>query len=249
MKAVFLSDAHLWSERDEGYVRLLIFFRELRGRIDHLVVAGDLFDFWFCDENNLYPEFDAVVEELFELKKSGVTISLIEGNHDFFLEAALGKMGLVIYRDEAVFDMDGLRIYVAHGDSVDGTNRSSLLLRRILRSDVIFALQKWIPSSILWRIARVSSNSSRQYQKKDYRAMVAAMEEFSREKIARGMDAVIFGHSHQVCMERIVLEERRGTFVLLGDWIQHYSYLLLQDGRFSLESYDRDRRLPWSGAL
>ncbi len=241
MRAVFLSDAHLWNDRDEGYGRLLHFFNELRGQIDLLVVAGDLFDFWFCDENNLFPEFRPMVEALVDLKEYGADIFFIEGNHDFFLEPALAEKGIKICRDEAVLELDGWRTYVAHGDLVDNTNRRYLFLRRVLRSDLFYVLQKRIPSALLWRIAQVSSNSSRKYQKKDPKAIVAVMNAFARRKIACGIDAVILGHSHQPLLERIDGGDRQGVLALLGDWIDHYSYLVFEDGLFSLKFYDRKR--------
>ena len=249
MKAVFLSDAHLWSEQDKGYRRLVHFLGELEGEIDHLVVAGDFFDFWFCDGQNFYSEFRTMVDALVELKKSGADVSLIEGNHDFFMEQALGEKGIRIYRDEAILDFGGTMIYAAHGDLVDRKNSRYLLLRRVLRSTVFFHFQKWLPLPVLWRIARASSNSSRRYKKENTGAMVEAMIDFARRKISEGMDAVVLGHSHQQLFRHYVVGEQQGVLVLLGDWIDKFSYLLLRDGSFSLECYDDYGRRPQAPVL
>lgn len=236
MKTVFLSDAHLINDRDAGYRNLLRFFGEIRHEISHLVIAGDLFDFWFCDDRNLYPDFKDIFEALIELRRGGVAVSLIEGNHDFFLDQAFNGHGIAIYEDDVVFDFDGLKVYVSHGDTVDRSNRLYLLFRRFLRSNLFFAAQKRVPPGVLWRIARLSSHSSRKYQENPER-IVAVMNSFAREKINEGIDAVVLGHSHQPVLEQLRSETRTGTLALLGDWVEHFSYLSLEDGTFSLEFY------------
>ena len=71
MKTVFLSDAHLKGPGYAGHEKLMRFFDRLRGRggtgsgkiatdtltLDHLVIAGDFFDFWFERGDAIYPGF------------------------------------------------------------------------------------------------------------------------------------------------------------------------------------------------
>ena len=99
MKTVFLSDAHLKGPGYAGHEKLMHFFDRLRGRggtgsggisagtltLDHLVIAGDFFDFWFGRGDAIYPGFRPIVDRMVALKQEGVRISLCEGNHDFFL--------------------------------------------------------------------------------------------------------------------------------------------------------------------
>ncbi|MDD5475517.1 MAG: UDP-2,3-diacylglucosamine diphosphatase [Syntrophales bacterium] len=236
MKAVFLSDAHLWNNRDIGYRKLISFFEEITGTVTHLVVAGDLFDFWFCDENNIYPEFREMYKVLLELKRRGTDIHLIEGNHDFFMDQAFNGHGIRIYPNEALIELGGKKIYVSHGDTIDRSNRRYLLLRRFLRSNLFYSLQKKMPSVLLWTIAGMTSNSSRKYQNRP-EGIVSVMKRFAREKISDGIDAVILGHSHRPHLEECRSGGRAGAFVLLGDWVTHFSYLTLIDGNFSLEFY------------
>ncbi|MCK9229780.1 MAG: UDP-2,3-diacylglucosamine diphosphatase [Syntrophales bacterium] len=236
MKAVFLSDAHLTGDRDEGYRKLLRFFDEIRNETSHIVIAGDLFDFWFCDDRNLYPGFKEMFEALIKLRQGGITLSLLEGNHDFFLDRAFNGHDIAVFKNHALFDFDGLKVYVSHGDTVDGSNRYYLLLRRFLRSGLFYSVQKRIPSRLLWEMARLSSHSSRRYQKHPER-IVSVMRSFAREKIGAGIDAVVLGHSHQPILEQVGAGTRTGTLALLGDWVEHFSYISLEDGRFSLEFF------------
>jgi UDP-2,3-diacylglucosamine hydrolase len=102
MKAIFISDAHLRKADDERCGKLINFFNDIKeGKINRLVdsdkagtdpahindlfIAGDLFDFWFCQKEKIYREFIPVIRKLIELQKTGIRVHLSEGNHDFFM--------------------------------------------------------------------------------------------------------------------------------------------------------------------
>ena len=261
MKAVFLSDNHLKREKDAGYRHLMDFFDLLWGRtpgiceqqvgqeycdkrgngkiiIDDLFIAGDLFDFWFCRNDLIYPEFSAVVGKLKELKTRGIGINLCEGNHDFSLKEYFSEqLGMAVFPDWAIIDSDGLRIFVSHGDMVDRSNVKYLLLRKILRSIIFYRLQRCIPISTLWSLARISSNMSKGLSLESEDRLAEKMEAFSMEKFKEGFDAVILGHCHKPSLKKYVLEDRERTFATLGDWISRYPYLYYEDGLFTLSYY------------
>jgi len=123
MKAIFISDAHLKREKDENYQRLLHLFETLNTdsgtppesrsesvepetvqrvnpRIDHLFILGDFFDFWFSRGSVIYPEYRVMVRELAALGQRGVTVHLLEGNHDFFLaDYFTERLGIEVLTD------------------------------------------------------------------------------------------------------------------------------------------------------
>lgn len=252
MKAVFLSDVHLKDADGADYERLMLFFDGLRGRqtsgrtaaahgavtLDHLVLAGDFFDFWFSKGETLYPGFHPTVERLAALKREGVRISLCEGNHDFFLgDYFSGKLGLDVHPEWAELDFDGLRVLVSHGDTVDTRNRRYLALRGFLRNPVIRRLEQSLPRSLIWRLARFWSKMSRRACRTPRKEMVEAMHRFAAEKFQEGYDAVILGHCHEPFLRQVDSGGRERTFATLGDWMTHGSYLLLDDGRFTLQRF------------
>ena len=145
MKAIFISDAHLKKSSDGRYIKLIAFFNDLKAGkisslvhgedkdskavlIDDLFVAGDLFDFWFCRKNNIYPDFKIIIDKLVELKNAGIRIHLFEGNHDFFMkEYFQDVLGMDVFEDGVAFKLDGKNIYVSHGDTADKTNKIYML--------------------------------------------------------------------------------------------------------------------------
>lgn len=239
MKCIFLSDAHLKSERDKSYRDLMRFLDSLGAeKLDHLFLAGDFFDFWFGRRDRVYPDFMPVIEKLMALRDAGAHISLCEGNHDFFLEDYFaGIPGFTVYRESAVFDLEGRKTLVAHGDLVDRENRGYLLLRKILRSGLFYRTQRSIPPRILWTLARISSSTSRELYPQKEEELVRKMEAFAMERFHEGFDSVILGHSHKPLLKEFSLPGGRKTFATLGDWMRHNSYLCCRDGSFSLLCY------------
>jgi UDP-2,3-diacylglucosamine hydrolase len=252
MKAIFLSDVHIKRRSDPGYQKCMQLFARLRGRgvesghsgdantivIDLLVIAGDFFDFWFEKGGCIYPEFRPVVENLVQLRQSGIRICLCEGNHDFFLADYFSrKLGIEVYPGDAEFVLDGLRSLVSHGDTVDRKNRRYLALRRLLRSSFAYGLQRVFPLRWLWRIARFSSKVSKDRSGDATDRLIEVMHRFAVEKCREGFDAVILGHCHAPSYREEQIGGRRIIIVTLGDWITHHNYLLYENGRFTLNRF------------
>ena len=252
MKTVFLSDAHLKGPGYAGHEKLMHFFDRLRGRggtgrgkiafdtltLDHLVIAGDFFDFWFGRGDAIYPGFRPVVDQMVALKREGVRISLCEGNHDFFLADYFShRLGIDVYPEWAEFTLDGLRILVSHGDTVDRGNKKYLALRGFLRGSFARYLQRVLPIEFLWRLARLSSEMSKEMSRESQDRLAELMYRFALEKFHDGFDAVILGHCHKPQLREILSGDRNKTFVTLGDWITQDSYLFLDEGRFTLQRF------------
>lgn len=263
MRAIFLSDTHLRQDTAENYQFLLKLFHELlqeirsqivegtrksplgieAGRpVDALYLMGDFFDFWFCKGDRYYPGFGRIIQCLKEINDLGVQIHLFEGNHDFFLEDYFAdRLGFAVYRDDASIDLDGRRFYVAHGDLVDRANRRYLLLRKFLRSRFVYALQRILPSRLLWRIALISSDTSKAMWAQTGKRLNDKMCRFALDVCGKGYDGVILGHSHQPLLWEFSIAGEQKVLVTLGDWLTYRSYLDYTDGRFSLRYYENEK--------
>jgi len=263
LRCLFLADAHLRDERDAHYQVLINFLSQVNGRdtaprelssaerhcpgsgrgmsIDHLFILGDFFDFWFSRQDRIYPGFRTIVDSLIRLKKEGVTIHFCEGNHDFFMKPYFSRiLGMNVHEDWAALNCEGRRMLIGHGDLVDRTNHKYLFLRRILRSRTFFFLQKLLPLSVLWALARKSSLASQELMGGAQDAIMARMVAFAEESFHAGYDAVILGHCHKPQLQEFVAGNDKKTFVTLGDWIAHYTYLLYDDRGFQLLCYHEE---------
>jgi UDP-2,3-diacylglucosamine hydrolase len=255
MKAVFISDAHLKHSADERYVRFMQFLEDLRegkvrslvdaqelGRektsIDHLYIVGDFFDFWFCRSDHIHPEFRLVISRLLDLQKTGVHIHMCEGNHDFFMKEYFQDiLGMEVFEEWATVEMDRLRMLVAHGDTADHSDRVYMMFRKILRSRPFYHIQRFIPASLLWTLAAGTSNVSKQVNDDNSEYLVEKMLSLATVKLRENYDAVIMGHCHKPVLRYFEVEGRKKTFVTLGDWIKHYSFLYYESRKFFLSYY------------
>lgn len=261
MKVLFISDAHLRTRNSPGYRNLMCFFDSLEGKengavktgrrqgdakddgekltdVGDLYILGDFFDFWFSAGVFIYPEFRDVVEMLAELKERGIRVHLCEGNHDFFLADYFARqLGMEVITEWATINLEGHRVLISHGDTVDSRDRRYLLLRSLLRSSFFYKLQRALPVSFLWRIAQISARLSKELTAETTDTLSKKMHSFAWRKFKDGFDAVILGHCHKHSLENNEVSGAKKTLVLLGDWVQQYSYLCYENGDFNLATY------------
>lgn len=240
MRAIFLADAHLRHSDDANYRLLLHFLDEQRGRTDLLCILGDLFDFRVGLPSLEFPEQEAVLDALATLSRSGTRLVYLEGNHDFHLGAVFaGRIGCELYRGPVTLEVDGMRLFLCHGDLVNRADWRYRLLYLLLRNPVTPLAAGLVPAGVLHRIrSSLQRSSQRRYRhdrvRWDYTAIIRS---FAATIRAGGCDALVLGHFHQP-----LLEQRDGfTLLSLGDWIEHFSYGQLENGSFSLSSYASSR--------
>ncbi|MGP8154968.1 MAG: UDP-2,3-diacylglucosamine diphosphatase [Smithella sp.] len=255
MKAIFVSDAHLRKSNDERYKKLMNFFNIIKegnvrtlvnpdeadivpAYVDDIYIVGDLFDFWFCRKEKIHPEFIPVINKLIELQKTGIRIHLGEGNHDFFMgEYFRDVLGMEVFEEMEDARLDNSRILIAHGDTADRTNIKYILFRKFLRSQAFYNFQRFIPASIRWALAGLSSTASKELTIEDGDTLVKKLSSFALVKFQGNYDAVILGHCHVPTLNHYTIAGKKRTFITLGDWINHYSFLFYEDDNFFLRYY------------
>ena len=134
-RIAFMADAHLGMPGDDPsrIEKVSSFIRWLRGKVSHLYIVGDLFDFWF-EYTSVVPNIAPhVVFELYNLVRSGTVVTLFGGNHDYWIGPYLrDSVGLNIVPDELVVEHQGQKIYMHHGDGLYPYDRGYNLLKKLL---------------------------------------------------------------------------------------------------------------------
>ena len=232
MKAIFISDAHLKRATDERYAQLMNFLGDIKdgkvrfmvdsdelgkdaAPVDDIFFVGALFVFCFFQKEKIYPEFKLIINKLIELQKAGISIHLCEGNHDFFMKEYFHDvLGMEVFEEQAEIKLDNLQALIAHGDMVDKTNIKYVLFRKILRSRPFYHFQRFIPSSIRWALASISSNASKEMTIEDGGVLVEKMLSFAQDRFKEDYDAIVLGHCHKPVLRYYVVEGKKKTFVL-----------------------------------
>lgn len=235
MKVIFVGDAHLKGMDDPNQKELRLFFDSLKG-VDALVVLGDLFDFWMGYNEVVYYHYLPVLNAMKRLRDQGTKIVYIEGNHDFMMGRFFTDvLGASVYPDDFIMEVDGRMVYLSHGDTINMT-RSHAFWRRLVRSWVFKGLTTVLTPGAVWKVASVLSRTSRTYNKKGH-VIETLMKEFARGKITAGLDAVVLGHSHVADVDDEVLEDRPGVYANPGAWCDTFTYLLYENGRFTVQRW------------
>jgi UDP-2,3-diacylglucosamine hydrolase len=140
---------------------------------------------------------------------------------------------VILHDVDILVEAQGRRIVLAHGDLVMPRDYGYKLLKGIIRNRLVIGLARWIHPDLLASIAGGVSHGSRRYLaipwEKRARAVTAhAWDHF----FERGNDAFVMGHVHYP-----LHETRDGReFVLVGDWLEHFTYARLTNGRLRLET-------------
>ena len=239
MSVYFVSDLHIWGVDDPLYFSLLSLVRNHVQSGDVLVLAGDIFDL-FVGSKSIYQErYEDFLTGLRQAGQKGVKIHYIEGNHDFLLSHALGRIrGTTLHSESLSLEFEGKRFFIAHGDTVDQSDFGYLLLRMLLRSYLIQVLFWLVPGTWLDRFGRWSSQRSRDKNSRRVAQIPIERREvlrktyrsFAAERLAQGYDFVVMGHCHDLDEMFFQIGGRTGQYVNVGFPRVHGSFLSWMPG-------------------
>jgi UDP-2,3-diacylglucosamine hydrolase len=226
----FISDVHI--RTDENYrAKLLIkFLHDMRPKITDLYILGDLFEFWF-EYNLVFPKYYfKTLAALYNLIQDGRRVHYVLGNHEVMTGNFLKGFGFIVHPGGATIKIGGRRIFIAHGNMVDKRIWITLW-QKILTSKLNHALYSIIhPDLGIFLAQGISYLSRRQHNSP---GLIKGLENFARTKFEE-VDVVILAHSH---IPVIKYFQNGKCYINTGDWINNFSYAIIDRHRISLEYY------------
>ena len=230
-RAVFASDFHL-SRDDPGGVAAFTAFLEERVRgAGAFFVLGDLFDLWVGPSQLGDPLLRPVFEALEGISAEGTAVRLLHGNRDFLLgRREAGAMGAPPPGESLEVTVQGMRLFLTHGDVFCTRDEPYQRMKRILRSPAVRILASLLPPAVLRFLGRGLRSHSRQVVAAKPGEMTAicieAVESLVREK---GCDVVVCGHVHRTWEEDL---PGGGRLIVLSEWSKgHGTYAEARGGR------------------
>ncbi len=236
----FLSDTHFKyhsitdNERKKRRY-FLSFLRSIKGS-ESLYLVGDIFDFWFEYKSAVPKYFGDILAGLYELRGSGTNIFMTGGNHDYWIGSYLtDTIGINPLPLLTTLDIQGLRVTVTHGDMLLPGDYTYKMLKAVIRSRPAIALARLVHPDLLFGFAKHFSRASKGITHKKTAASARTLITMAPGSFYRWKnDVFITGHIHYPHIERF----GEKTFVILGDWENHYSYARLSGGTVTLEYYE-----------
>lgn len=242
----FLSDAHLGSRaikhRRTQERKLVRFLDEIKEKASAIYLMGDMFDFWFEYKNVVPKGFTRFLGKLSELTDYGVEIHFFIGNHDVWcFDYLKEECGVIIHKTPATVEIEGKLFYLAHGDGLGDPDKMFRLLRKMFHSPFLqkcFAMihPRWaIDFGLQWakhsREKRVNGYDP-EYLGEDKEFLVKYSKEYL--KMHQDVNFFIYGHRH-IMLDLMLSRESR--VIILGDWINYFSYAVFDGEHLFLEQY------------
>ena len=247
---IFVSDAHFTGRDPESMEGFLRFLDSEKKRIGHLVILGDLFEFFFgfkkdysTEKPSLFSDYLPVLNQLQRLYHEGIRIKYFEGNHDFFLRSYFPeqfRMEVEVYPDGCEERLGENRAFIAHGDLSNPRQWTYRVFRRILKNALTYRLIHFVGPRISRHVARrLSDVTYQKYHDGEQPAPPPAFRAFAHQKFLQGFEVVILGHSHFPEGVEEWIGGRRCLYYNVGDWVVHRSFLrFTPPDRFELERYN-----------
>jgi len=234
----FISDAHLGVDpaAQEGArtARLHDFLNSLPGRASSLYIVGDLFDFWFEYRTAIPRHYFPTLAVLQRLRDSGLDITYLNGNHDFWLGSFFrDTLGIRTIDGATTVEAQGRRLWLHHGDGLVSGDVGYQVLRKVLRSRACIALYGCLHPDLGIPLANVVSRWSRGSRGERPLAPERLWRQIAEPRFREGFDGVLVGHFHHAYERR----EANREFIILGDWLEHFTYAQLSGGRLELKTW------------
>lgn len=242
----FASDIHLGAG-DEASVacrerRFVQWLDRAARDAQAIVLAGDIFDFWFEYRRVVPKGFVRTLGKLAELSDRGIRIVFFTGNHDMWVGDYLAReCGAEVHTRPALLTLGRMRVFVAHGDNLNIQGRPGLrLLNAGFRSRVLRWFFSWgLHPDWAVRFGRWWSGKSRAARESTEGKEASVTDpliEYARTYAETAeVDLFVFGHMH---FPRDYSEE--GLHVIcLGGWADAPTYAAT-DGccRATLETFE-----------
>jgi len=235
MKAPFyiISDNHfMMDDNDEEKARrkkLFAIFKKIKqNKTGTLIIGGDFFDFWF-ETNYAVPNgYQNIIKELIAVKKSGVDIHYIAGNHDYWDFGYLSKTtDLIFHKKDLEFNYNNQKILITHGDGLLKNDYGYRFMKKIIRSKLFIYLFKLFPPHISFKLANKLSRSSSHYNHNDkfINTIIKDVSNYAKDKWANNINIVMVGHYHQ----QKIIHNKESSLIFLGDWLGKYTVTTLNE--------------------
>ena len=243
-KIFFLSDLHLGMHpAKESLVRekkVVDWLDSISQEASEIYLLGDIFDYWFEYKKVVPRGFTRFLGKIAELTDAGIKVNFFTGNHDVWVFDYLpSEIGVEVFRHPIVREYGGKKYYIGHGDGLGPGQAGYKLLKWLFTNKIAQWLYARLHPNFSIGFAHRWSKKSR-YDKgvttewlgddKEY-LIVYARELLKKEHF----DYFIFGHRHMP-LEYDLNENSK--FIYLGDWIENFSYAVIDGNTLSLNKLD-----------
>lgn len=227
MKAWFISDLHLKELNERSSISLLRFLHSLINKereATHLFLLGDIFDLWVGDAAVFVRKFQPIVDAIVTLKKQGLEIFYVEGNHDLHIKPFWQKkLGIPVYVEPEVIKVGQSSIRIEHGDLINEEDIAYLRLRKTLRHPLVEKAAPFISGIVLDQLGQVAAQVSRRFstikRERNQNGLRDMIRYHAKRAYQEGpFDLIVTGHMHVQDDYQFDVNGKKVRSINLGSW-------------------------------
>ena len=220
----FISDLHLQASQTATFCAWQDYMQTTRA--DAVFILGDLFELWVGDDvvtdaglvgaADQVAGFEARCAQVLQAASQRLAIFFMHGNRDFLLGPAFAKTcGMTLLDDPTIFDFNGQRWLLSHGDALCLADVDYMQFRTLVRSapwQQDFLAKTLAQRRVLARALRTQSEARKSSGLAYADLDAQAIGDWLR---AAQASTLIHGHTHQPANHVLANGLRR---IVLSDW-------------------------------
>jgi len=243
-KIYFLSDFHLGAPDFASSLirekKIVAFLESIKHHAQQIIIAGDIFDFWYEYKTVVPKHFVRLLGKLAEITDSGIPVMLFAGNHDMWMRDYFEKeLNIPVYFEPRTFNWNNKKFYVGHGDGLGPGDHGYKFMKKIFRNKIYQWLFGQMHPTLGMGIANYFSRESRKKTGSSDAAFLGDDKEwlviYSKEILAKEhYDYFIFGHRH---LPLTIQLNDNSKYINLGDWISYFTYAVFDGNTVELKKW------------
>ena len=227
--AIVVSDAHLSEDSGDTAAAFQRFLETVPDCCEHLLINGDLFEFWFTYRSVIPRGVFKTLAALTQVRRAGVQLTITGGNHDAWGGSFWKREMDADYIDRpAEMTLAGWKAWIAHGHGLVELDRTGLLMHRITAHRLTEATFRLVhPDLSFWMVRQISKRLvRRRWDESTVARAATAQAEFAKQALndRKGIDLVVLGHTHSPALE--LCGENR-WYLNPGAWVDGYRFAVI----------------------
>jgi UDP-2,3-diacylglucosamine pyrophosphatase LpxH len=242
LDVLVLSDIHLGTMGCRAE-ELLKYLNSIQPK--KVILNGDIVDIWQFSKRFWPKSHMRIIKHFTSFLSKGIPVYYVTGNHDELLRKfegfTLGGLSIV---NKIVFNLDGKKAWIFHGDVFDVTMQYAKWLTKLgsIGYDLLIMINSFVNffAKMLGK-EKVSLSKKIKNSVKSAVKFVNSFEQTAADiAITKGYDYVVCGHIHHPEIKEVSNKDGATVYLNSGDWIESLSALEYHQGKWSIYEYNED---------
>jgi UDP-2,3-diacylglucosamine hydrolase len=225
---VVVADAHLGAPASNGDEPFLAFLDAVPALGDSLLLAGDIYDFWFTYRRLIPRHSIRITARLIELARR-IPGLMSGGNHDRWGDEFWdAETGITFDRRQLRFEIGERTVLAIHGDGLHEERPSAASLNRLLDTRAVITAFDLLPAAVGFAIARRLGHDPAfaAAHPEVIDTAAARQERWALAALARdpSINTLVMGHTHRAALSPAGTDR---WYLNPGAWLGEHRYSII----------------------